>query len=119
EGEDQRGDSTKVSRQITREMPRHVLAAAFGQGGQFPTIGCVNLATTPLGVDFDKLIAALQKFLDEHFVPIWGYPAKLVKYPSVKAIPADQWQFLFMDDADVAGALGYHDLTKKGQPVSK
>lgn len=95
------------------------LGAAFNQGGQFPTIGVVNLATVPLGVDLDALIAALQKFLDEHFVPIWGYPAKLVKYASVKEIPADQWQFLFIDDADTAGALGYHDLTKNGQPVSK
>jgi len=100
-------------------MSKHVLAAAFGQGGQFPTIGCVNLATVPLGVDYNALIAALQKFLDEHFVPIWGYLAKLVTYPDLKSVPADQWQFLFIDDADTAGALGYHDLTKNGQPVSK
>jgi hypothetical protein len=100
-------------------MARHVLAAAFGHGGKFPTIGCVNLATIPLGVDFNKLIIALQKFLDDHFVPIWGYPAKLVVYPNVRAIPADQWQFLFLNDADVSDALGYHDLTKGGQPVSK
>jgi hypothetical protein len=106
-------------------MTRPVRGAAFNQGGKFPTIGCVNLATVPLGVDYLNLVRALQKFLDEHFVPIWGYPAKLVAYPSVKAIPADQWQFLFLDDADTAGALGYHDLTTPtrsgggGQPVSK
>ena len=64
-------------------------------------------------------IPALQKFLDDYFVPIWGYPAKLVKYPNLAAIPIDQWQFLFIDDADAADALGYHDLTKGGQPVSK
>jgi hypothetical protein len=92
--------------------------AAFGQG-QFPTIGVVNLATVPLGNDLQALVAALQKFLDEHFVPVWGYPAKLVIYPDLKSIPADQWQFLFIDDADAADALGYHDLTKNGQPVSK
>src|SRR5213076_1063160 len=28
-------------------------------------------------------------------------------------------QFIYFDDADAAGALGYHDLTKNGQPVSK
>jgi hypothetical protein len=27
--------------------------------------------------------------------------------------------FVYFDDADTAGALGYHDLTKDGQPVSK
>jgi hypothetical protein len=26
---------------------------------------------------------------------------------------------VYFDDADTAGALGYHDLTKDGQPVSK
>jgi hypothetical protein len=105
-------------------QPRHVLGAAFNQGGQFPTIGVVNLATVPLAIaplkcDFAALVKALQKFLDLHFVPVWGYPAKLIAYPDLKSIPADQWQFLFIDDADTAGALGYHDLTKDGQPVSK
>jgi hypothetical protein len=97
-------------------------AAAFNQG-RFPTIGVVNLATVDLGLPpgntLVDLVAALQKFLDDYFVPVWGYPAKLVIYPDLKSIPADQWQFLFIDDADTAGALGYHDLTKNGQPVSK
>jgi hypothetical protein len=92
--------------------------SAFDQG-KFPTIGVVNLATIDLGVDCDRLISVLQKFLDQHFVPIWGYPGKLVKYNAVLEIPSDQWQFLFFDDADSAGALGYHDLTQNGQPVSK
>src|SRR5207302_7571086 len=29
------------------------------------------------------------------------------------------WQFVYFDDADTAGALGYHDLTQNGQPISK
>jgi hypothetical protein len=32
--------------------------------------------------------------------------------------PTD-WQFIYFDDADTAGALGYHDLTHKGQAISK
>src|ERR1043166_3637598 len=101
-------------------MPQKtVLRAAFNQGGLFPTIGVVNKATVGLGVPLNALVAALQKFLDEHFVPIWGYPGKLVVYDSVRKIPADQWRFLFIDNADAADALGYHDLTKNGQPVSK
>jgi len=100
-------------------MPKQVLGAAFNQGGKFPTIALVNEATVPLGPNFNAFLAALQKFLDNDFVPIWGYPARLVSYPDVKSIPKDQWPFLFIDDADAAGALGYHDLTKNGQPVSK
>src|ERR1041385_8853478 len=101
-------------------MPKKILlGSAFNQGGTFPTIAVVNQATVDLGVPLAKLVPALQKFLDEHFVPIWGYPAKLVVYNDVKKIPPNQWPFLFLDDADAANALGYHDLTKNGQPVSK
>jgi hypothetical protein len=92
-----------------------IRAAAFNQG-QFPTIAFVNMAKTDLGVDLTKLVAALTKQLQRDFVPIWGYPAKL--YVAKKAKPGE-WQVVFLDDADEADALGYHDLTKNGQPVSK
>ena len=82
-------------------MPaRKIVMAAFNQGA-VPTIACVNNATVDLGVDFDKLIPALQKFLDECFVPIWGTPAKLVK--ATKPL-SDAWTIVFLDDADAPGA---------------
>jgi uncharacterized membrane protein YgcG len=90
-------------------------AAAFNQG-EFPTIAFVNLATVSLGVDLDKLVAALAKQLQQDFVPIWGYPAKL--YVTQNPKPGE-WQVVFLNDADAAKALGYHDLTKNGQPISK
>jgi hypothetical protein len=92
-----------------------ILGAQAGQGGPV-TVACINKATVDLGVPFDKLTAALQKCYDEEFVPIWGYPLKL--YITDVAKPSD-WQFIYFDDADTAGALGYHDLTQKGQPISK
>lgn len=91
-------------------------AAAFNQGGKFPTIALINQAKTPLGVDLEKLRAALQKFLDTCFVPIWGYPAKLI---TATAPVKHAWSIIFLDNADEAGALGYHDLTKDGEPISK
>jgi hypothetical protein len=92
-----------------------VLAAQAGQGGAV-TIACMNKAKTPLGVDFDKLTAALQACFDQYFLPVWGYPVKL--YNTTKAKASD-WQLVYFDNADQAGALGYHELTKDGQPVSK
>src|SRR5215471_4815933 len=89
--------------------------AQAGQGGSV-TIACVNKATVDLGVPLDKLTAALQKCFDEYFLPVWGYPVKL--YTADAARPTD-WQFIYFDDADTAGALGYHDLTRNGQPISK
>ena len=88
-------------------------AAQAGQGG-LVSIACINKATVDLGVPFDKLTAALQRCYDQHFLPVWGYPVKL--YNTKVPKPSD-WRFVFFDDADEAGALGYHDLTKDGQPV--
>lgn len=92
-----------------------IRAAQAGQGG-LVTIACINKATVPLGVPFGKLTTALQKCYDQHFLPVWGYPVKL--YNTDTAKPSD-WQFIYFDDADTAGALGYHDLTQDGQPISK
>ena len=94
---------------------RRIVMAAFDQGA-VPTISFVNCAKTPLGVNFDKLIAALQKFLDECFVPIWGTPAKLKK--AKRPVPGT-WTMVFLDEPDAPNALGYHDLTKHGLPLSK
>ncbi len=90
-------------------------AAQAGQGGPV-SIACINKATVDLGVPFAKLTATLQKCFDQHFLPIWGYPVTL--YNTKTAKPTD-WQFIYFDDADTAGALGYHDLTTKGQPLTK
>jgi hypothetical protein len=89
--------------------------AAFNKGA-VPTVACINEATVGLGVDFNKLIATLQKFLDECFVPVWGTPAKLVK--ATKPL-SGAWTLVFLDDADSPRALGYHDLTKDGLPLAK
>jgi hypothetical protein len=84
-----------------------------------PTIVCINRATKKLGVDFDRLIAALQKYLDEHFVPVWGTPAKLEKG---KKRRDRTWTLIFLDDqdSDIAkreGWVGLHHL--EGDPVAK
>ena len=39
--------------------PSRIIAAAFDRG-QIPTIACFNQATTPLGVNLDKLLATLE-----------------------------------------------------------
>jgi hypothetical protein len=90
-------------------------AAAFNQGG-VPKIACFNKAATPLGVDFDALIAAMQVFVDQYVAPVWGTPARLMKSTNfVKGA----WAMVFLDNADEPGALAYHDLTPDGLPQSK
>jgi hypothetical protein len=88
---------------------------ALNQGG-VPTISCFNQATIDLGVDLDALIAAMQTYVDKHVAPVWGTPAKLVR---TSGFLAGAWSMVFLDDADQANALAYHDLTPEGLPQSK
>jgi hypothetical protein len=84
--------------------------------GTVPAIACFNKATTPLGVEFPALIAALQVYVDQYVALVWGRSAKLVKSTScVKGA----WALAFLDDPDQPGALAYHDLTPDGLPVTK
>jgi hypothetical protein len=83
-----------------------------------PTILCVNQTVKrKLGVDFDRLIAALQKFVDEYLAPVWGTRAKLKK---AKCPRPGKWALLFTDDQDSAkhdGWLGLHHI--EGNPIAK
>ncbi len=81
-----------------------------------PTIACFNQATTPLGVDFDALIAAMQKFVDDHLAPVWATPAKLVKSSGFRK---GAWAMVFMDSCSDATIEGYHDLTPEGLPMAR
>src|SRR5580765_8972575 len=96
-------------------MAKKPIFGAFNQG-EVPKIACFNKATTPLGVDFDDLIAAMQEYVNKFVAPIWATPAKLIKSTGfVKGA----WAMVFLDDADQPGALAYHDLTPDGFPLSK
>ncbi|TMH39895.1 MAG: hypothetical protein E6H54_20160, partial [Betaproteobacteria bacterium] len=88
---------------------------AFDQG-QIPDIAVFSQATTPLGLDLDKLVAALQKFVTDYVVPVWGTPARLARTTGFKK---GAWALVFLDTADQANAHAYHELTPDGFPLSK
>ena len=92
-----------------------LIAAAFDRG-QIPTITCFNKSTLDPGVDFVRMVAALQKFVDHCFTPVWGTPARLER---TTGFVKGAWALVLLDTADVANALGYHDLTPDGLPLSK
>src|SRR4051812_33906250 len=96
-------------------MGKRFVTAQFDRG-QKPVITVVNEAKTPWGVAQNALVAALQKYVDERFAPVWGVPATLL---SGSAVKKGSWGLVFLDDADQADALGYHDLTPQGLPLGK
>jgi hypothetical protein len=71
------------------------------------------------GMSMARVTSALQKFYNTCFYPSWGYHVRL-RNTTTRALPKpDEWQIIYLDDADEADALGYHDLTLNGQPYSK
>lgn len=93
------------------------LAAYFDQG-QVPNIDCVFLNTIDISDHYgnQQLVNALQKYQDEYYGKVWGIAARITLQ---KIIRPGNWGMVFVDDPDIAGALGYHDLTKDGLPISK
>ena len=92
------------------------LCAYLSYRNHVPKIACFNHAETPLGVDFDDLIAAMQKFVDDHFAPVWATPAQMVKS---KDFLKGAWATAFLDSERDASLEGYHDVTPEGLPMSK
>ncbi len=69
-----------------------------------------------------ELISALPAFqmqVSRDFAPAWGLDATLKFMPATAPVPPSAWLLGVFDNADQAGALGYHDLTKSGQPIGK
>jgi hypothetical protein len=96
-------------------MARQPKFEAFDRG-QIPTIAVFNKAKTQLGIDLDAFVGAMQRFVTDYVVPVWGTPARLVRTSDFKK---GSWGFVFLDDADAENALAYHDLTPDGLPLSK
>lgn len=57
--------------------------------------------------DLENALPAFQAAVSNDFAPVWGQDAQLV---ITDAPPAGAWTLYIEDDADVAGALGYHDF---------
>jgi hypothetical protein len=97
---------------MPRKSPQHLPSLNI----HVPTIACFNRAKTPMGVQFQALIAAMQKFVDQHFAPVWGTPAKLVVSTGFLK---GAWAMAFLDTTQDASLEGYHDVTPEGLPMSK
>jgi len=80
------------------------------------TIAVFYHARTRLDVPLEKLVPALQHFLDRHFVPVWGTPAKLVR---TREFRKGWWALGFFETERHAAAEGYHDVTPDGLPFAR
>ena len=79
-------------------------------------ITLVNESTAYDSNKLPGLATALQTQVSRDFAPIWGRDCKLqTATQPVKGT----WLLVLLDNADQAGALGYHDLTSDDLPLGK
>lgn len=81
-----------------------------------PTIDVVNESTVISDTDVAAIVAALQHQVAYDFRPHWNSGGRLVH---ARQVGKASWGLVILDDADQAGALGYHDLTATGLPLGK
>lgn len=80
----------------------------------------INLSTSISQSSAARIVKALQVQIDHDFGPLWGIEASLSLAPLSAKVPSPGlWSIAFLDNADQAGALGYHDLTAEGLPLGK
>lgn len=82
------------------------------------TIAVVNQSTTDSDATVQKWINAVKIQADRDIAPYWGGSVDFQFVGKNTPPPAD-WYCLIVDNADVAGALGYHDVGPQGQPIIK
>ena len=82
-------------------------------------IAIKNLSTVVTDAAVAKALPAFQQQVSTDFCGTWGIDATLKFIGRKSRTPAGAWLLGIFDDADQAGALGYHDLTSAGLPLGK
>jgi len=84
-----------------------------------PIIAVVNESTVVDDITIMNAIPAFQNAVHYDYRPRWNEAAHLLFYAPGAPVPDDAWVISILDDADMADALGYHDLTSTGKPLAK
>ncbi|MFE2994802.1 hypothetical protein ACFXG4_07305 [Nocardia sp. NPDC059246] len=79
----------------------------------------MNRSTVLTDAQVSAVVPALQTQVHRDWAPVWGSDADLSFVATGAQPPAGAWWLVVSDDADQAGALGYHDLTNEGLPMGK
>lgn len=82
-------------------------------------IAIKNLSTVITQAELAKAMPGFQLQVTRDFASVWGIDAKLHLLERGAALPGGAWQLNVFDNADEAGALGYHETTAKGLPLGK
>jgi hypothetical protein len=82
-------------------------------------VAVINASTVLKDGEVSAAVPALQAQVHSDFAPIWGIDADLTFVPGGSHPAPGSWWLTILDNSDVAGALGYHDVTNAGLPLGK
>lgn len=82
-------------------------------------VAVINQSTLVTDDQVKAVMASQQIQITRDFAPIWGQGAEYVFYSKTQKPAPGMWWLTVLDTADVAGDLGYHDLTDEGLPAGK
>ena len=86
----------------------------------FNKISIINKSTVLAATDLSAIAAACALQVSRDFSPAWGKVAIPVEYAPVESsVPSTSAKVYIFNDADQAGALGYHTETMGGQVFGK
>jgi hypothetical protein len=106
------GTAPEAAAPIPRLGPSRVSPAVY-------RITIINAGKTLKDSEIERAIGPLQTQITEHFTPIWGIGADLSFVPGQTKAPPEAWTLVILDEADIAGALAYHDVANNGFPLGK
>lgn len=99
---------------LGESLPR---ASQVHGAGQVITVQVKNKSTVVSNADVMRVVAACQRQIDRDFGPVYGIKAAVRYAPKDAPLSQYDWQLIVVDDADMAGALGYHETTANGTPI--
>jgi hypothetical protein len=83
-------------------------------------IAVINESTAMTDDQVRAMIPAFETQWNRDLAPIWDLEqAQFSWIAKTQPAPASSWWVVFVDDSDMADALGYHELTESGFPLSK
>lgn len=82
-------------------------------------VAVINASSVLTDAEVAAVVPALQTQVTRDFAPAWGVAADIRFVPAGGKPAAGEWWLVVLDNSDAAGALGYHDLTDQGLPLSK
>lgn len=96
-------------------------SASVPQANRTPKVivDIVNASTVLTDEEVKAAFPAFQSLVSDYFAPSWGQDAQLYWLPKGDPAIKGHYYLAILDNADQAGALGYHDLSPTGDPMGK